>query len=56
MTPCCQVTNYPINALEREEIDTTYTGSNNFNCADRSATNIPAQLGNRSPLDAYKDR
>jgi len=30
MTPCCQVPNYPIDALEREEIHPTYTGSNNF--------------------------
>jgi len=29
MTLCWQVTNYPIDALKREEINTTYTGSNN---------------------------
>ena len=53
MTLCCQLTNYAISALEREEIHTTYTGSNNFNDSDDQAKNMPAQVGNRSPLDAY---
>jgi len=55
MTLCCQVTNHPINALEREEIHTTYTGSNNFTGSGRHAKNMSAWVGNRSPLDAYEN-
>jgi len=46
MTLCCQVTNYPINALEREEIHPTYTGSNNFNSSVENSWNTPMQAGN----------
>ena len=46
MTLCCQVTNYPINALEREEIHPTHTGSNNFTGSLGSSWNIPMQAGN----------
>ena len=56
MTLCCQLTNYPIYELEREEIHTTYTGSNNFNDSDDHAENLTEWVENRSPLDTYEDR
>jgi len=54
MTLCCQVTNYPINALEREEIHPTYIGSNNFPGPGRYAKTYLRRQGIRSPLDAYE--
>jgi len=54
MTLCCQLTNYPINALEREDIHTTYAGSNNFNGSGRRAKQLSAWVVNRSPLGAYR--
>ncbi len=53
MTLCCQLTNYPIYELEREEIHTTYTGSNNFNGLDDRGKSLPAPVGSRSPLGRF---
>ena len=52
MTLCCQVTNYPIDGLEREEINTTYTGSNNFTGSMGNSWSIPVQAGSPFPSRA----
>ena len=59
MTLCCQVTNYPIDALKREEINTTYTGSNNFTGSMGNSWNIPMKAGgpfaSRAVISVGKD-